>query len=129
MPLKNPLDALFHQISRDLAIEAAKPKVKKPPSQSTYANPQNWRLGQVVCLIHVTEGSLGLFQEYFHIKHSGTRRLLPAAAGLACDRNELVFGEFWLHPRFQATGPQDDSEAEERAIRARFNELMKGEHG
>jgi hypothetical protein len=121
---KNPLDVLFRDISRQLAEEARKPPTPKPPRQSTYANPLNWRLGKVVCLIHATEGSLGIFQEYFHRLSPTARRLLPAIPGLAVDRNELVFGDFWLHPRFAAVGPQDDSEAELRAITARFNELM-----
>jgi hypothetical protein len=121
---KNPLDTLFRDISRQIAAEARKPQPPKPPRVSTYANPQNWRLGKVICLIHATEGSLGLFQEYFHRLSPSARRLLPAAPGLPCDRNELVFGDFWLHSRFSAIGPEDDSEAELRAITQRFNELM-----
>jgi hypothetical protein len=122
---KNPLDVLFRDISRQIAAEQRSPKPPSPPRQSTYANPQNWRLGKVVCLIHATEGSIGVFQEYFHKLSPTARRLLPAVPGLPVDRNELVFGDFWLHPRFSAMGPQDDSEAEVRAITARFNELME----
>jgi hypothetical protein len=121
---KNPLDLLFQDIKRQLAEEKLTPLPPRPKPQSTYANPLNWRLGKVICLIHATEGSLGVFQEYFHKLSPSARRLLPAVAGLAVDRNELVFGDFWLHPHFNACGPQDDSEAELRAITARFNELM-----
>jgi hypothetical protein len=40
------------------------------------------------------------------------------------DREELVFGDFWLHPRFQAQAePETDQEI--RAIEARFRELME----
>jgi hypothetical protein len=121
---KNPLDLLFNDIKRQLAEEKLQPLPPKPKPVSTYANPLNWRLGKVICLIHATEGSLGIFQEYFHKLSPTARRLLPAAVGLAVDRNELVFGDFWLHPHFSSTGPQDDSEAELRAITLRFNELM-----
>src|SRR5271165_7605756 len=102
--LTNPLDLLFRDIKHELWLEEQKkshePKAPKPPRVSTYANPLNWRLGKVVCLIHATEGSLGTFQEYFHNKSPTARRLLPAAVGLPVDRNELVFGDFWLHPHF-----------------------------
>ena len=121
---KNPLDLLFQDISRQLAKEAKKPLAPRPPRQSTYANPANWRRGKVICLVHASEGTIGIFQEYFHNLSPSARRLLPAVPGLPVDRNELVFGDYWLHPRFSATGPQDDSEAEIRAITARFNELM-----
>jgi len=121
---KNPLDVLFRDISRQFAEEAKKPLGPRPPRQSTYANPLNWRLGKVICLVHASEGTIGIFQEYFHKLSPSARRLLPAAQGLAVERNELVFGDYWLHPRFSAVGPQDDSDAEVRAITARFNELM-----
>ena len=121
---KNPLDVLFRDISRQFAEEAKKPLGPRPPRQSTYDNPLNWRLGKVICLVHASEGTIGIFQEYFHKLSPSARRLLPAAQGLAVERNELVFGDYWLHPRFSAVGPQDDSDAEVRAITARFNELM-----
>jgi len=135
MRSKNPLDVLFHSIEVDLKIEEEAKASRRQSSivasqrassqrLSTYANPNNWRLGKVVCLIHITEGSLGVFQEYFHRLSPSARRLLPAAKGLAVDRNELVFGEYWLHPHFSA--PEvNDSAAEVRAITARFNELME----
>lgn len=123
MVMKNPLDLLFRDIQRDLDAQAAK-KHQHPstPRQSTYANPLNWTLGKVVRLIHRDEGPLGLFQEYFHRLSPTARRLLPCAASLQIDRDELVWGEFWLHPKFQT--PETDSEAEIRAISARFYELM-----
>jgi hypothetical protein len=122
---KNPLDVLFRDIQRQINEESRKPRPPSPPRISTYANPANWRLGKVVCLVHVTEGTIGIFQEYFHKLSPSARRLLPAVPGLAVDRNELVFGDYWLHPQFSAVSPQDDSEAEVRAITSRFNELME----
>lgn len=120
---KNPLDLLFKDIQREINLEARKPRVPSPPRISTYANPDNWSLGKVVLLVHVTEGSLGAYQEYFHKLSPTARRLLPANPAAPVDRNELVFGEHWLHPKFQA--PLDpDSDAEVRAITLRFNELM-----
>jgi hypothetical protein len=118
---KNPLDLLFKDIQREIEKQKTLPK---PPSVSTYANPANWTLGKVICLVHVSEGTIGTFQEYFHKFSPSARRLLPAVPGLPVARNELVFGDYWLHPRFSAVGPQDDSEAELRAITLRFNELM-----
>lgn len=122
---KNPLDVLFRDISRELALEARKPQPPKPPSVSTYANPENWRLGKVVRLVHISGETIGIFQEYFHRLSPSARRLLPAVEGLAVDRDELVFGDYWLHPQFSAVSIQEDSEAEVRAIFARFNELMQ----
>lgn len=127
--INNPLDLLFRDIKRELALEeirkSKEPKPPSPPRVSVYANPLNWRLGKVVCLIHATEGSLGNFQEYFHSRSPTARRLLPANPSAAVDRNELVFGDYWLHPRFQGPfEPEPDSDAEIRAITARFNELM-----
>jgi hypothetical protein len=125
--LSNPLDLLFRDIKHELWLEeqrkAREPKPPRPPVQSTYANPLNWRLGQVVSLIHATEGSLGNFQEYFHKLSPSARRLLPAHPAAVPVRSELVFGDFWLHPKFSAQS-EPDSEAEIRAIEARFRELM-----
>lgn len=124
MKSTNPLDVLFRDIQNQLAAEARKPL--PPPHlhrQSTYANPENWRLGKVVRLVHIDEGSLGVFQEYFHKLSPTARRLLPAAEGLPVDRDELVFGDWWLHPKFQAA-PEPESDLEVLAIWKRFNELM-----
>ena len=123
---KNPLDVLFRDIQKQVDQEV-KDRKRPPtaPHQSTYANPLNWRTGKVIQLIHATDGPLGLFQEYFHILSPSARRLLPCAGSLQIDRDELVFGDFWLHPKFRA--PETDSEAEIRAITLRFNELMEEE--
>ncbi len=125
MTMKNPLDVLFRDLQRELDATQKAQEVKKKaePKQSTYANPLNWRPGRVIELIHQTDGSLGMFQEYFHKLSPTARRLLPAAAGLAAQSSELVFGEFWLHPKYSAQ-PINDSEAEIQSIIARFNELM-----
>jgi hypothetical protein len=127
---KNPLDVLFKDIKRDLWLEEQRKQrakvvslVPPPPHLSTYANPLNWKTGRVIELIHQTEGSLGLFQEYFHKLSPTARRLLPAAAGLPASASELVWGEFWLHPKFQAM-PEPEDAREIRAIEARFRELM-----
>jgi hypothetical protein len=125
--LLNPLDVLFRDIKHELWLEeqrkAREPRPPKPPVQSQYANPLNWRLGKVVTLIHATEGSLGNFQEYFHSRSPSARRLLPANPTALVDRSELVFGDYWLHPHFQGP-PEPESETEIRAIEARFLELM-----
>ena len=127
MALHNPLDVLFKEIKREIYLEelaeARKPRLPPPPHQSTYANPQNWTLGAVIRLVHREDGPLGNFQEYFHKLSKTARRLLPAAQGLEPQRDELVWGEFWLHPKFQAQ-PEPESEREIREIIARFNELM-----
>lgn len=121
----DPLELLFRDIQRDLAATNQRRSLEPPkPQISIYANPLNWRLGKVVNLIHRTEGSLGNFQEYFHSLSPTARRLLPAAQGLVPDRSELVFGDFWLHPKFSAAEPLEDSQAEIRAITLRFHQLM-----
>ena len=130
MALFNPLDALFHDIKREIyqeqLAEARRPPEPPKPYVSTYANPLNWTLGQVIRLVHKTDGPLGNFQEYFHKLSKTARRLLPAAQGLEPVRDELVWGEFWLHPKFQAQ-PEPEGEAEIRQIIARFNELINEE--
>ena len=125
----NPLDILFRDIKKELWLQevakAKEPKPQKQPPVSKYADPQQWTLGKVIQLNHSTEGDLGLFQEYFHKTSPNTRRLLPAAVGLVPQRSELVFGDFWLHPQFQAPPPPYvESEAEILAIQNRFAELM-----
>jgi hypothetical protein len=120
---KNPLDLLFQDIQRDLDREAqAKKHSRQSPVQSTYANPLNWTLGKVIRLVHHEAGALGSFQEYFHKLSPTARRLMPCDQSLPIDRDEMVWGEFWLHPKFQT--PQSDSEAEVHAIESRFYELM-----
>jgi hypothetical protein len=125
MHSKNPLDLLFQDIQRQLNAEAKRPLLPRPPRQSTYADPANWRLGKVVKLIHASEGPIGDFQEYFHYLSPSARRLLPAVTGLTVDRDELVFGDYWLHPQFSAIEQPIDSEDEVSAIEARFHELME----
>ena len=131
MTMSNPLDILFRDIKRELWQEEQKKlkaleqgRIHLPPRQSTYANPRNWTTGRVIELVHSEEGSLGTFQEYFHRLSPSARRLLPAAAGLPAVTSELVFGDFWLHPKFSAPS-ETDSEDEISAIHARFNELIQ----
>jgi hypothetical protein len=120
----NPLDALFRDIQKDLREAGRKPPPKLVPlRQSTYANPLNWRPGKSVQIIHATEGAVGVFREYFHKMSPSARRLLPAPPGTAVDCNELVFGDWWLHPRNSAPLAPDTT-AEVRALTARFNELV-----
>ena len=129
---KNPLDVLFKDLKRDLWLEEQRKQRAKvvsleppPPHLSTYANPLNWKTGRVIELVHAQEGSLGLFQEYFHKLSPTARRLLPAPVGSlpSPGASELVWGEFWLHPKFQAM-PEPEDAREIRAIEARFRELM-----
>lgn len=122
MIVKNPLDELFKEFIREQSTP--KPQVPKAPRVSTYANPDNWSLGKVIQIIHADGENIGVYQEYFHKSSSSTRRLLPANPAAATDRTELVFGEHWLHPHFQA--PLDpDSDYEIRALVDRFNALME----
>lgn len=127
---KNPLDVLFKGIKKDLALEALRQQQLRSqvtpirPSLSTYANPLNWEPRRAVRIVHYTEGSVGVFREYFHKLSPSARRLLPAPAGTIPELDELVFGDWWLHPRNSAPIQHDDTPAEEAAIRARFLELI-----
>lgn len=127
---KNPLDVLFKGIKKDLALEALRLQQLRSqvtpirPSLSTYANPLNWTPGRAIQLIHASEGPVGVFREYFHKLSPTARRLLPAAGDVTPDTTELVFGDWWLHPRNSAPIIVDDTPAEEAAIRARFLELI-----
>jgi hypothetical protein len=121
---------MSNNLLRLLAADARAPKkplstlIKPNAPHSIYANPENWRPGKCVQLIHATEGAIGIFREYYHKLSPTARRLLPAPAGSAVDRNELVFGDWWLHPRFQAPLVREDDE-EVRALTLRFNELLE----
>ena len=121
--LDNPLDILFKDIKRQMHEERVQPRPPKPPRVSQYANPDNWTPGRVVTLIHITEGKLGDYQEYFFRGRADSRRLLPANPLLASQASELVFGDHWLHPKFSAP-VEPDSEWEERQVVARFNQLI-----
>jgi hypothetical protein len=124
MQSKNPLDVLFQDLIREQSKLRRSPPEPAKPRVSTYANPDNWRLGKVVQIIHADGENIGVYQEYFHKSSLSTRRLLPANPAAPVDRSELVFGDHWLHPSFQS--PLDpDSDAEVRALAARFNELME----
>jgi hypothetical protein len=125
MKSKSLLDLLCRDIQREL--DGQKRKFIKPivPSLSTYANPENWTLGKVVSLTHATDGPIGIFQEYFHKLSLSARRLLPAHEGAIPICDELVFGDYWLHPQFSALSHlEPESESEVRAIQRRFSELM-----
>lgn len=130
MPEKNLLEELFRGLKNDLRLDAAKKSQSRwsvqplKPSLSTYADPQNWTPGRAIQLIHASEGAVGVFREYFHKLSPTARRLLPAPAGTTPDTTELVFGDWWLHPRNAAPPPPDDTPAEEAAIRQRFLELI-----
>jgi hypothetical protein len=125
--MTNPLDELFSHVKKQIWEDEQKAKsLPKRPPVSQYANPDNWRLGKVVQLIHITEGVIGVYQEYYHKLSPSARRLLPANPAAAVDRTETVFGDHWLHPRFQAPS-EPESSHEERAIVARWKELMQYE--
>lgn len=123
---KNPLDLLFKDIRRDLwEAQQTKPLSKpQPPPLSTYANPLNWKVGRAIQIIHHSEGSLGVFLEYSHRLSPTARRLLPAPPDTTPQTSELVFGDWWLHPRNAAPGIVED-EAEISAIKKRFWELIQ----
>lgn len=67
---------------------------------SIYTNPDNWRPGRTVSLIHQSpdggETSLGIFHEIIH-KQTAARKLLPCPDG-SIEGVEYVHGEHWLHP-------------------------------
>jgi hypothetical protein len=122
----NPLDLLWNDLQRDLKELKQKPPLKLQPLQSTYANPLNWTPKRAIELVHVSEGSVGIFREYFHSLSPSARRLLPAPVGTIADCSELVFGDWWLHPR-NSGPPAPDSDEEVRAITKRFYELIDSE--
>lgn len=131
---KNPLDVLFKGIKNDLRLEALRKQELKNkvvpirPCQSTYANPLNWTPGRAVELTHYEAGPVGVFREYFHKLSPSARRLLPAPTGTTPDISEIVFGDWWLHPRNSAPTVPDDTPAEEAAIRARFLQLISEDY-
>jgi hypothetical protein len=79
-----------------------KPEIKQIHTliQSTYANPDNWKPGRMISLVHKDkDGSttlLGVFQEYLYIR-SGSRKLCRCAEepSEGCSV-EVVSGEHWF---------------------------------
>lgn len=129
--LHNPLDILFRDIKRQLYEERRETEGHLPPARpirkpevSTYAKPENWSPGLVVRLVHSTDGPVGTFREWFHSSAASCRRLLPCDASLAVDRDEVVFGDYWLHPHFQGPAAPQDTDQEILEIQRRFAELM-----
>lgn len=129
MQSTNLLDQLFKSVKTDLRVKArAEQRTRQfqpKPYVNPYTNPQNWEAGRAIRIVHHTEGPVGVFREYFYKMSTGTRKLLPAAGETVPDQDELVFGDWWLHPR-NAAPPviEPDTPAEEAAIRARFYELI-----
>lgn len=124
MVQRNILQWLEQDIYQARRKPAPSQHLKPSCPHSIYTNPLNWTPGKCVCLIHATEGQIGVFREYFHKLSPTARRLLPAPAGSVVDRSELVFGDWWLHPRFQAPLVRDNEE-DVRALTSRFNELYE----
>jgi hypothetical protein len=125
--MTNPLDILFKDIRREQYEQERKRSLKlKPPtkpSETTYSNPLNWKPAKAILITHITEGPVGIFREYFHKSQPTTRRLMPAPIGTQAETEELVYGEWWLHPMRAAPLPPDSDE-EIRAITQRFYELL-----
>lgn len=67
---------------------------------SLYTNPDNWRSGRTLSLIHQgaseEETALGIFHELVH-KRTAARKLLPCPDG-TIEGVEYVHGEYWLRP-------------------------------
>ena len=131
MTLFNPLDALFRDVKQQIYNEEqakARREAKKAPPPtplpSPYTNPKNWRAGKAILIEHASEGFLGIFREYFYLDGT-TRRLLPVPEATTLDSRELVFGDWWLHPRNTAPSIPQDSPAEIAVIRRRFLELLE----
>ena len=126
MHQEDPFAFLVKDAHKTLRSQSKKPSQHLRPGcrQSIYRNPENWKLGKCIQIIHATEGTIGIFREYFHKLSPSARRLLPAPPGSIVDRNELVFGDWWLHPRFQAPLVRED-DAEVRVITLRFNEMLE----
>jgi hypothetical protein len=121
----DPLAFLAQDAYREIHKKKPATQLIKPQCrQSIYRDPRNWKLGKCVQLVHITEGTIGIFREHFHRLSPTARRLLPAPAGTPIDRNELVFGDWWLHPRVTAPLVKD-TEEEAHAISLRFNELIE----
>lgn len=86
------------------AAQSAKERAKaaievKETDNQLYANPENWRRGQGIALIHTeTQTLLGNFVEYLHLKVPGARKLVREDSPLAVSVVEQVTGSWWLAP-------------------------------
>ena len=117
--------ALYQQKQQVQIIKQSPP----PEPLGIYNNPLNWTRSRTLALIHVSpdgrETFLGVFTELKN-ERAKVRRLVrdhsPKPHGPALPR-EVVSGPYWLRPQVRET--PTDSEAEEKAIRDRFAELMK----
>lgn len=72
-----------------------------------YTNPDNWKPGRTLSLIHQSpdggETPLGLFSEVIH-KKTAARKLLPSVSG-TIEGVEYVHGDYWLHPTLHESIP------------------------
>ena len=98
--------------------------------EQSYGNPNNWRLGGLVELVHRgpdgTLSNLGLFQESFY-KLTEARKLgrFNNAAGDLPVRIEFVAGDHWLGATPSPYSYREETPSEILELQARFEELME----
>jgi hypothetical protein len=120
-------EALKHQSKHKITIKVERPKVKDPV-YDLYTNPQNWRTGEPVALVHRDrstgrESFLGVFFS-LHNDRAHARRLVPSHGTIkGAVRREVVVGDYWLHEQ-RALLEVEVSRRERKELEARFNELM-----
>lgn len=95
------LDELFKEAKRSIRVaKTAKEVLGKPvapaPSEQ-WTNPDNWREGNFIALIHTeTQTVLGTFRELLHVKVPDARRLIRTAPG-PVNVCEYVSGDWWIN--------------------------------
>lgn len=119
-------DALRHQKTK-VKVVIERPLVKDPV-YDLYTNPQNWRIGEPVSLIHRDlsgrETFLGIFVS-LHNDRAHARRLVPhhGAVHGKVQQREVVTGDYWLHEQSRCLDIEV-SQRERGEIEARFRELI-----
>lgn len=107
-------DAMQQARRRKVTNKAiAKPVPPKEPFRSTFQNPENWRPGKVLAVIHRSaEGKLtllGAFREYVHMKVEGSRKLCRISEPVPIEGEHFVTGDNWLSPHAAILPPSEDN--------------------
>lgn len=134
MTFKDPLQALLDEA---VAVQSRKKVLKQPTKpdrldkikeafNSTFTNPENWKPGKAVALIHQAKDGhktlLGAFREFIH-KSGKTRKLCRSPEPMPIDCEEVVTGDWWV----RREQPHFDDHAPHLELRELILDLELGE--
>lgn len=75
--------------------------------QALFTNPENWREGRGIALIHEeSQTLLGNFREMLHRSVAGAQRLIRVETPITISATEYVEGDWWLGKELEITPPE-----------------------